>query len=204
MRADGWPSLLAVPSVIEIASCSDTPRARTSSNQIWNCRIGFASILSLVSPESSVMGSASSEFKLQLVACKTKARTLSTNSHEIRTNFRSRRFREISRDFVDRTLDIAFTERERQTVLSPFGFFFFLGPHATDLLGFGEGQVVIDVRVILNHAIFQFAHLPIRRFRISARGARGHADFIRYVGVFFNHQIPPSLIVSLDRPSLSV
>ena len=72
-----------------------------------------------------------------------KERKVTTTRHEIGTKFAPSRIREVSCDLVDRALDIPFTESERNSncrffssLLSPFGFFFFLGPHAGDLLGF--------------------------------------------------------------------
>src|SRR2546423_8402356 len=56
MRALGSPYLVAVASVIEIASCSVTPLARTSCDHFSNWRIGFGSTVALVREEScSVM-----------------------------------------------------------------------------------------------------------------------------------------------------
>src|SRR5262249_1004054 len=48
MRAHGCPYLVAVASVIEIASCSETPAARTSCDHLSNWRNGLGSTEALV------------------------------------------------------------------------------------------------------------------------------------------------------------
>src|SRR5437879_4572965 len=77
MRADGCPSSSAVASVIETASCSETPRALTSANQRSNCRNGFGSTLVLVKAEAdSVIIRLSGIIKLRLAMTKSKQREL--------------------------------------------------------------------------------------------------------------------------------
>src|SRR5882757_9141189 len=122
MRAQGNPYRVAVASVIEITSCSEMPLARTSCDHFSNWRIGFGSTVALVRTSCSVMEMEFFGLLCQKPDC--EGGLLS--------------------------VQLPLLTRGLLTLLrGAFGFFFFLGPHAGDLLGFGISEVVIDILVLL-------------------------------------------------------
>src|SRR2546421_8041051 len=174
MRALGSPYLVAVASVIEIASCSETPLARVSCNHFSNWRIGSGSMVALVRTEScSVMKRNSLAWWCQKP---------------------DREGGLLSVQLPSLTLGLL-------TLFSgAFGFFLFLGPHAGDLLRLGIGEVVIDVGVVDHDTIFQFSDFPIRLVRIASALAGGNTNFIRDVGSFFGHQV---CLYSAQEPDIT-
>src|SRR2546421_324142 len=69
----------------------------------------------------------------------------------------------------------------RGDLISRLRSLFVARPHRGRSVRFCERQVVVDVCAVLYLAIFQLAHLPVRRRWVVARPPRRDPHFIRYV-----------------------
>jgi hypothetical protein len=56
-------------------------------------------------------------------------------------------------------------------------------------VGFGLGEIVIDVRSVHHLAIFKLQYFPIRRIRIGAGAARLYSDLIRSLGTLLSSML---------------